>query len=47
MLFEDYFPIWNKLTDIERELLMNSAVKRTAPKGTYSTTALQTVWGCF
>jgi CRP/FNR family transcriptional regulator len=34
MLFEDYFPIWNKLTDIERELLMNSAVKRTAPKGT-------------
>ena len=34
MLFEDYFPIWDKLTDSERKLLTNSAVKRTAQKGT-------------
>jgi len=32
--FKDYFPVWDKLTDSERELLTNSAVKRTAQKGT-------------
>lgn len=34
MSFENYFPIWNKLTNGEQELLRNSAVKRTTPKGT-------------
>ena len=34
MKFKDYFPVWDKLTDSERELLTNSAVKRTAQKGT-------------
>ena len=34
MEFKDYFPVWDKLTDSERELLTNSAVKRTAQKGT-------------
>lgn len=34
MPFENYFPVWDKLTDSERELLARSAVKRTAPKGT-------------
>lgn len=34
MSFENYFPVWDKLTDSERELLSRSAVKRTAPKGT-------------
>ncbi|MGI6576965.1 MAG: Crp/Fnr family transcriptional regulator [Eubacteriales bacterium] len=34
MAFENYFPIWDKLTDNERGLLRKSAVKRTASKGT-------------
>lgn len=34
MAFEDYFPVWDKLTDNERELLKQSAVRRTIPKGT-------------
>lgn len=34
MPFEDHFPIWDKLTKSERELLTNSAIKRTASKGT-------------
>lgn len=34
MLFKDYFPIWDKLTVGERELLTSAAVKRTASKGT-------------
>ncbi len=32
MLFEEYFPIWDKLTVDEQALLMHSAVKRTAQK---------------
>jgi CRP/FNR family transcriptional regulator len=34
MEFKDYFPVWDKLTARERELLTNSAVKRTAQTGT-------------
>jgi len=34
MSLENYFTVWDKLTETERELLMNSAVKRSAPKGT-------------
>lgn len=33
MALEHYFPIWNKLTADERELLEQAAFKRTAPKG--------------
>ncbi|MGE4277542.1 MAG: Crp/Fnr family transcriptional regulator [Lawsonibacter sp.] len=34
MGLDQYFPIWDKLTDKEKELLRSVAVKRTAPKGT-------------
>lgn len=34
MALAEYFPVWNKLTEDERELLTQSAVKRAAPKGT-------------
>lgn len=34
MGLEQYFPIWNKLSAGEQKLLLASAVKRTAPKGT-------------
>lgn len=34
MEIKQYFPIWNKLTAGEQKLLLDSAVKRTAPKGT-------------
>ncbi|MCH4238923.1 MAG: Crp/Fnr family transcriptional regulator [Oscillospiraceae bacterium] len=34
MGLEDFFPIWDKLTANERELLTQSAVKRAVPKGT-------------
>lgn len=34
MGLEQYFPIWDKLTAKEQELLHSVAVKRTAPKGT-------------
>lgn len=33
MEFHDYFPIWDKLTAPERELLMSTATLRSAPKG--------------
>ena len=33
MSFEDYFPVWDKLTVNERELLRQSAVRRTIQKG--------------
>lgn len=33
MGLEEYFPVWNQLTSGERELLLGTAVKRTAPKG--------------
>lgn len=34
MAFENYFPVWDKLTDSERQLLQSSVIKRSAPKGT-------------
>ncbi len=34
MALNEYFPIWDKLTAPERELLMNSAIRRSASKGT-------------
>ncbi|MFT3983951.1 MAG: Crp/Fnr family transcriptional regulator [Lachnospiraceae bacterium] len=34
MGIEQYFPIWSKLTADEQKLLLSSASKRTAPKGT-------------
>jgi len=34
MALESYFPVWDKLTANERELLNQSAVKRILPKGT-------------
>lgn len=34
MSLADYFPIWDKLTARERELLTRSAAQRSAPKGT-------------
>lgn len=34
MALENFFPIWDKLTADERELLTQSAVKQTVPKGT-------------
>ena len=34
MELADYFPIWDRLTDTEREVLKNSVSKRTVPKGT-------------
>lgn len=34
MEFENYFPIWNKLTAAEQETLKNAAVRRTAKAGT-------------
>ena len=34
MSLENYFTVWDKLTETERKLLMNSAVKRSVPKGT-------------
>lgn len=34
MTFNEYFPIWDKLTTTEQDLLLNSAIKRTAPKKT-------------
>ena len=34
MELADYFPIWDRLTDAEREVLKNSVSKRTVPKGT-------------
>lgn len=34
MGLEEYFPVWNKLTEKEQKLLSQSAVKRPAPKGT-------------
>lgn len=34
MPFQDYFPVWDKLTAPERELLTSAVVKRIAPKGT-------------
>lgn len=34
MPFEDYLPVWDKLTVDERELLVHSVIKRTASKGT-------------
>ncbi|MDD3400474.1 MAG: Crp/Fnr family transcriptional regulator [Eubacteriales bacterium] len=34
MSFEEYFPIFDKLTDSQRRLLTSSATMRTAPKGT-------------
>ena len=34
MDLSDYFPIWNKLTIQEREVLQNSGGKRFAQKGT-------------
>lgn len=34
MVFEDYFPVWDKLTSQEREILKQSVVKRKVPKGT-------------
>lgn len=34
MALENFFPIWDKLTADERELLTQSAVKRTVSKGT-------------
>mgnify|MGYP002553118569 CR=1 FL=1 len=33
MLFEQIFPVWNKLTAQEKETLRNTAFKRTAAKG--------------
>jgi len=34
MELEHYFPVWDKLTGAERTLLEQSAVRRSAPKGT-------------
>ena len=34
MGFEDYFPVWDKLTPAQKNRLKGSAVKRTAKKGT-------------
>lgn len=34
MALDSYFPIWEKLTPEEQRLLLQSAIKRTAPKGT-------------
>lgn len=34
MGLEDYFPVWDRMTDGERELLLGAAVKRSAPRGT-------------
>jgi CRP/FNR family transcriptional regulator len=34
MRIENYFPIWEKITDTERKILQESASKRMAPKGT-------------
>ena len=34
MDFAEYFPIWNKLTPEERELLLGSVVLRQVKKGT-------------
>ena len=34
MGFEDYFPVWDKLTPEQKNRLKGSAVKRTAKKGT-------------
>ena len=34
MEFESYFPIWDKLTDAQREQISNTLVSRSVPKGT-------------
>lgn len=34
MKFQDYFPIWNKLSEDEQKLLLDSLLSRTAKKGT-------------
>ena len=34
MKFQDYFPIWNKLSEDEQKLLLDSLLCRTAKKGT-------------
>ncbi len=34
MRIENYFPIWEKITNTERKILQESASKRMAPKGT-------------
>ena len=34
MTFEQVFPIWDKLTEKEQKTLSQSAIKRSAPKGT-------------
>lgn len=34
MALEQYFPVWNQLTEEERRLLLQSATLRTVPKGT-------------
>lgn len=34
MEFQDYFPIWNKLSEDEQKLLLDSLLSRTAKKGT-------------
>jgi len=38
MALESYFPVWDKLTANERELLKQSAVRRILPKGTLQST---------
>ena len=34
MEFQSYFPIWDKLTDAQREQISNTLVSRSVPKGT-------------
>ena len=38
MEFQDYFPVWKKLTSVQQQQLKGSAISRTVKKGTVEIT---------